>query len=749
MRNGGAVNLSRIGQIVSVVVVLISFTAVGGRGDTPLVAASTEPASVQWFETSPGLFRTNLVVSHMDFDPVSGLLYATSTVNGSQFLRAIDLDTFDVIAEVPIPVDSAVDLDVSRDGRTVFVATSRSVAAYSQSELSLLREVALDADVSRVFASPDDPERFGVTTGFFGLVVDGDRVINLADAVAAPGLDFFETPGAPIAWGEDSDTVYAGDSSLARLEVADPPVATAVFSGVLFTQLERERNVTFQDGFVVSQGVVMDPDTLEIVAEVDDPSGWNFPRKDGVGKFMMRNGETGIWALVESRDIVATRFWELPIPVALDGWVQLADERVAVLEATGAGSYLTVADSRRLASSYGEFTPVQPSRVLDTRTGLGRNNEARKLSAGETISVQVTGRAGVPAQGVLAVVMNATVSAPTQPSFFSIWPAGTDRPVVSNLNFGAGQQLANLVTAEVGDDGAVNLSNEFGEAHAILDVVGFYGDEDGAMGARYSNLESADRIVNTRPTDIPGVGALASGESRDFFVQLLAEQAARRSRSLVAVVLNVTAVRPTERGFFTFWPAGEPRPSASNLNFAAGDTRANLVVVGVGEDSGVSVYNSSGSADLLVDIVGVYEKSFRLRLDQQGKFLPIEPFRRFDSRVDSPFDAPGSLNENTSLIASNASGWTDIWNVTAVQPTSSGFLSVLGYDPESPNTTFPTTSNVNFRAGENVANAVYAPGAPDTEVYNPFGRTHLLIDVFGFLTPDMQRPIEEVWGPAS
>jgi len=45
-----------------------------------------------------------------------------------------------------------------------------------------------------------------------------------------------------------------------------------------------------------------------------------------------------------------------------------------------------------------------------------------------------------------------------------------------------------------------------------------------------------------------------------------------------AVVLNITAVAPTTGGYLTIHPTGTPKPNASNLNFAPGQTIPNLVV---------------------------------------------------------------------------------------------------------------------------------------------------------------------------
>lgn len=74
--------------------------------------------------------------------------------------------------------------------------------------------------------------------------------------------------------------------------------------------------------------------------------------------------------------------------------------------------------------------------------------------------------------------------------------------------------------------------------------------------------------------------------------------------SVGTVLLNVTAVAPTGSGFLTVWPAGQPRPTASHVNFASGRTVANLVVAAVGSGGQVSIYNSAGATHVVVDVLG-------------------------------------------------------------------------------------------------------------------------------------------------
>jgi hypothetical protein len=63
---------------------------------------------------------------------------------------------------------------------------------------------------------------------------------------------------------------------------------------------------------------------------------------------------------------------------------------------------------------------------------------------------------------------------------------------------------------------------------------------------------------------------------------------------------------PTGAGFLTAWPSDAPRPTASDLNFVPGQTVPNLVVVKIGADGRVNLYNLTGTTDAVLDVVGYY-----------------------------------------------------------------------------------------------------------------------------------------------
>ena len=152
-----------------------------------------------------------------------------------------------------------------------------------------------------------------------------------------------------------------------------------------------------------------------------------------------------------------------------------------------AGTYTYTAsytsDSPYLLSSTGSFTvsvapgtpytPVAPVRMLDTRNGTG--GFSSPVGAGKTIALQVTGRDGVPASGVTAVVLNLTATGPTANSYVVAYPDGQARPAEgSNLNFTKGETIPNLVIVPVGSDGKIDLYNNAGTVNLVADLFGYY-----------------------------------------------------------------------------------------------------------------------------------------------------------------------------------------------------------------------------------------------------------------------------------
>ena len=289
--------------------------------------------------------------------------------------------------------------------------------------------------------------------------------------------------------------------------------------------------------------------------------------------------------------------------------------KVAVFNAAGSTDVLFdvagyVATPAATPGPDGLYNPVVPNRVLDTRDGTG-GVPAHPLGAGATISVHVAGTLGIPTAGVAAVVLNVTVTGPTAPSFLTVFPTGVSRPNASNLNFAPGQTVPNRVIVQTGLNGTpgwVSFYNPAGSVHVIADIGGWFSDSSNpaATGSRFVGVTPA-RILDTRD----GTGGFSQPLGAG---QTIAATVAGRggvpgmgdATPPSAVVLNVTVTGTTAASFLTAWPDLAGRPNASDLNWGAGLTVPNLVVVKLGSDGKIGLYNPAGATDVIIDVVGWY-----------------------------------------------------------------------------------------------------------------------------------------------
>jgi hypothetical protein len=251
------------------------------------------------------------------------------------------------------------------------------------------------------------------------------------------------------------------------------------------------------------------------------------------------------------------------------------------------------------------FTPLTPARLYDSRPGQttidGVGAGAGAMGPGTVRTIKVTDRGGVPATDVGSVVLNVTVTGNSGPGFLTVYPTGEPRPLASNLNFTGGQTVANSVVAKVGANGQVTVYNDTSSTQVIVDVGGWF-----PTTSAYHGLTPA-RLLDTRPGqstfDGGGAGGGPIGAGGVATVTVVG-RAGVPAAGVGAVVLNVTATAPTAAGFLTVYPSGQSLPGTSNLNFAPGQTAANLVVAKVGADGKVSIFNATGSTHIIADVAG-------------------------------------------------------------------------------------------------------------------------------------------------
>lgn len=268
------------------------------------------------------------------------------------------------------------------------------------------------------------------------------------------------------------------------------------------------------------------------------------------------------------------------------------------------------------------------------------------------------------------------------------------------------------------------------------------------------------RVCDTRSQAASGINDSCTGHTLRAGVPLVVPLPTVPAGT-EAIVANVTVTNPSTAGFLTVYPTGQPVPASSNLNYTTGQTVANLVTVAMGSSRGqpaISVVDGQGtpSVDVIIDVEG-YDVT--AGVSPAGGFNPLTPARVADTRCSGASPPPfcsgehlpainhsdgtiGPLGQDTVHVTGvggvPASGVAAVVvNVTAVAPSSAGYLTVAPGGSIPPGTT-PASSTLNFAAHEVLANKVIVPvpssgpSAGTITVFNHAGNTDVVLDVDGW-----------------
>jgi Bacterial Ig-like domain (group 3)/IPT/TIG domain len=430
---------------------------------------------------------------------------------------------------------------------------------------------------------------------------------------------------------------------------------------------------------------------------------------------------------------------------------------------TGDANFAPSSGTNSVVVTSGDFSPLVPTRICDTRSGNpsslsgpaaqcnGPGNAGSPVGADATKTINVTGNFGVPANAT-AVLLNVTAVNPAAPGYITAFPTGAAAPNTSNINFGAGDVVPNLVEVGTGTNGDISLFSS-AQSNVVVDVEGYVSPtaSSGAGAGLYNPLTAPTRVCDTRagnPSALSGASAQCNGSGggerlgagSTMTLQIAGVGGVPANAS--AAVLNVTVVGPTAAGYLTVFPQGATRPTASNVNYVAGEVTANRVTVPLSSGASpgeISIYSSS-SANVVVDVSGYYTAAG----GAGSQFTTeVSPVRVCDTRGGDPSQLTGSdtqcgaktigANGNLTLQVAGLAGVPAgaravVVNVTAVSPTMPTYLTVY------PGPARTTASDLNPFPGEVRANLTVATvNANGTiTVYNSSGSIDVVVDVLGW-----------------
>lgn len=232
------------------------------------------------------------------------------------------------------------------------------------------------------------------------------------------------------------------------------------------------------------------------------------------------------------------------------------------------------------------FAPeTAPLRLVDTRDGTGGS-----------VRLAAEGMAVVPVGTTDPVALNLTAVGPDGPGYLTAYPCDQPRPVASNVNYDATQTVAVLAVARPDAEGNVCLFSK-AATDVVVDLAGRFpaGDDDLVNAfVPLAPLESPTRLADTRTGATPA--PLLAGTAIGVTVP--------GAEPGSTAVLSVAAVGPHGPGFVTVYPCDQELPTASNVNYLAGRTVANLVLARVDTNGSVCVFTKD-DADVIVDLAAL------------------------------------------------------------------------------------------------------------------------------------------------
>jgi hypothetical protein len=250
---------------------------------------------------------------------------------------------------------------------------------------------------------------------------------------------------------------------------------------------------------------------------------------------------------------------------------------------------------------FGGFTAVDPVRLFNSRRA-----SSQPLGAGGRLDLKVIDRAGVPATGVTAVVLDVTTLCGTATTALTVRPSGaTLKGPGALVAVPSGVRTAE-VAVRVGAGGYVSIRNAAGVANLRVDLVGYYRQSTGA------NLRSVPTTVAYDSREAGSRKPFTSGSARTVTIPSFSGVAPARVK---AALVNLTAYSPSAAGQLGGYRSGASFTGVTSMAYAPGVTTTSQATVAV-KDGRFVLRNTGGTAHVLAVVVGVFTTGAGARYDE-------------------------------------------------------------------------------------------------------------------------------------
>jgi hypothetical protein len=174
-----------------------------------------------------------------------------------------------------------------------------------------------------------------------------------------------------------------------------------------------------------------------------------------------------------SRTIAVLALSVLPLPLLADEVAPLVNWTVPPYQQASEGRGLSTMTDVSPAVA---FTAIQPCRVVDTRSPVGPYGGPALPTAGvRTFDVDSGPCSGIP-PGVDAYSLSIGAILPPTDGYLTAWATGTPRPAVSQVNYLAGEVIANAAIVPAGTSGSIDVFVSSGPTNVYVDINGYFTD---------------------------------------------------------------------------------------------------------------------------------------------------------------------------------------------------------------------------------------------------------------------------------
>ena len=231
------------------------------------------------------------------------------------------------------------------------------------------------------------------------------------------------------------------------------------------------------------------------------------------------------------------------------------------------------------------FTPVTPTRLIDTKAGLGTGHAT--VPANGSVTFKLVG--GVVPSGVEAVYANMEVFDKTSNGSIALAPGdGQVDTSTATMNYSTGSNDQSGMAMALSAQGWVRVHNKGPSDVAVrIDAQGYF---QAGQGGGFNALSSHEELAVQR---------LEAGQSSVIDV---AGRAGIPDYGASAAALSVFAEGYSQNGRVRVWPTGNSGPELPALVFNGSNevgSVSNTVISQLGEEGRITITNTSGASVLV------------------------------------------------------------------------------------------------------------------------------------------------------